>query len=30
MHANSSFTATNLVPGTEPFNPDLVQAILKA
>jgi hypothetical protein len=30
MHANSSFTGTNLVPGTEPFNPDLVQSILKA
>jgi hypothetical protein len=30
MHANSSFTGTNLVPGTEPFNADLVQAIIKA
>jgi hypothetical protein len=28
MHANSSFTGTNLVPGTEPFRPDLVGAIL--
>jgi hypothetical protein len=27
MHANSSFSGTNLVPGTEPFNPDLVRAI---
>jgi hypothetical protein len=30
MHANSSFSGVNLVPGTEPFTPDLVQAILKA
>ncbi|HEY1238699.1 MAG TPA: serine protease [Solirubrobacterales bacterium] len=30
MHANSSFSGTNLVPGTEPFNPNLVQAIIKA
>jgi hypothetical protein len=30
MHANSSFSGTNLVPGTEPFTPDVVQAILKA
>jgi hypothetical protein len=30
MHANSSFSGANLVPGTEPFTPDLVQAILKA
>ena len=30
MHANNSFSGTNLVPGTEPFNPDLVQAILKS
>ena len=28
MHANSSFSGTNLVSGTEPFNPDLVGAIL--
>jgi hypothetical protein len=28
MHANSSFSGTNLVPGTEPFKPDLVGAIL--
>ncbi|HEY6771952.1 MAG TPA: serine protease [Solirubrobacterales bacterium] len=30
MHANSSFSGTNLVPGTEPFNANLVQAIVKA
>jgi hypothetical protein len=30
MHANSSFTGVNLVPGTQPFNPNLVQAILGA
>jgi hypothetical protein len=30
MHANSSFAGTNLVPGTEPFNPSLLQAIGKA
>src|SRR4051794_24701344 len=28
MHANSSFSNVNLVPGTEPFNPDWVNAIL--
>jgi hypothetical protein len=28
MHANSSFSGTNLIPGTEPFKPDLVGAIL--
>jgi hypothetical protein len=28
MHAHSSFGGTNLVPGTEPFEPDLVGAIL--
>jgi hypothetical protein len=28
MHANSS-TGANLVPGTEPFNPNVVQAVLK-
>ena len=28
MHANSSFSGTQLVNGTEPFNPDLVGAIL--
>jgi hypothetical protein len=28
MHANSSIGA-NLVPGTEPFNPNVVQAVLK-
>jgi hypothetical protein len=27
MHANSSFTGTNLVPGTEPFKADLAGAI---
>lgn len=30
MHANSSFSGTNLVPGTETFNPNLLQAIGKA
>jgi hypothetical protein len=30
MHVHSSFSGTNLVPGTQPFNPDLVQAILGA
>jgi hypothetical protein len=30
MHANSSFTGVNLVPGTEPFNPDWVNAILSS
>jgi hypothetical protein len=28
MHANSSLSGVNLVPGTEPFNPNLAQAIL--
>jgi hypothetical protein len=28
MHANSSFSSTQLVPGTQPFNANLVQAIL--
>jgi hypothetical protein len=28
MHANSSFSGTHLVPGTQPFNPSLVGAIL--
>jgi hypothetical protein len=28
MHANSSFSGANLVPGTEPVRPDLVGAIL--
>jgi hypothetical protein len=28
MHAHSAFTGTNLVPGTEPFEPNLVGAIL--
>jgi hypothetical protein len=28
MQANSSFSNVNLVPGTEPFNPDWVNAIL--
>jgi hypothetical protein len=28
MHANSSFSGANLVPGTEPFKADLVGAIL--
>ena len=30
MHANSSFAGVNLVPGTEPFNPDWVNAILSS
>ena len=30
MHANSSFSGVNLVPGTEPFKADLVGAILGA
>jgi hypothetical protein len=30
MQANSSFSSVNLVPGTEPFKPDLVGAILGA
>ena len=30
MHANSSFTGTQLVPGTEPFNGDLLGAIAGA
>ena len=30
MHANSSFSGANLVPETEPFNGNLVQAILGA
>ena len=30
MHANSSFSGVNLVPGTQPFKPDLVGAILGA
>ena len=30
MHANSSFSGVNLVPGTEPFNGDLVGAIAGA
>lgn len=28
MHANSSFTNTQLEPGTKPFNPNLVDAVL--
>jgi trypsin-like peptidase len=28
MHANSSFSSTQLVPGTQPFNPDTVAAVL--
>jgi hypothetical protein len=28
LHANSSFTSTQLVPGTQPFNPNLVGAVL--
>jgi hypothetical protein len=28
MHANSSFSSTQLVPGTQPFHANLVQAIL--
>jgi hypothetical protein len=27
MRANSSFTGVNLVPGTEPFNPDFIHAV---
>jgi hypothetical protein len=30
MQANSSFTTTTVVPGTKPFNPDLVSAIAGA
>jgi hypothetical protein len=30
MHANSSFGGVNLVPGTQAFNPSLLQAILGA
>jgi hypothetical protein len=30
MQANSSFSNVNLVPGTEPFNPDWVNAILSS
>jgi hypothetical protein len=30
MHANSAFSGADLVPGTEPFNPNIVQAIIKA
>lgn len=30
MHANSSFSGVNLVSGTQPFNPNLVQAIIGA
>jgi hypothetical protein len=30
MHANSSFSGANLVPGTEAFNADLVGAIIGA
>jgi hypothetical protein len=30
MHANSSFSNVQLVPGTETFNPDIVSAILGA
>jgi hypothetical protein len=30
MHANSSFSGANLVPGTEAFKPDLVGAVLGA
>ena len=30
MRANSSFSSVSLVPGTEPFSPDWVQAILDA
>ena len=28
MRANSSFSGVQLEPGTEPFNPDIVGAIL--
>jgi hypothetical protein len=28
MHANSSFASTQLEPGTQPFNPNLVGAVL--
>jgi hypothetical protein len=30
MHANSTFSGVNLVPGTQPFNANIVQAILGA
>jgi hypothetical protein len=30
MQANSSFSGVTLVPGTQPFNANLVQAILGA
>ena len=30
MHAHSSFSGANVVPGTQPFNPNLVSAILGA
>ena len=30
MHANSTFSGVNLVPGTQPFNASIVQAILGA
>ena len=30
MRANCSFGGVNLVPGTQPFNPSLLQAILGA
>ena len=30
MHAHSSFGGVNLVNGTQPFNPDIVGAILGA
>jgi hypothetical protein len=30
LHANvPEFSGVNLVPGTEPFNPNVVQAVLK-
>jgi hypothetical protein len=29
MHANSSLSSAQLVPGTEPFNPDTVGAVIK-
>jgi hypothetical protein len=30
MHANSTFSSVQLVPGTETFNPDIVSAIIGA
>ena len=30
LHSHSSFTGAQLVPGTQPFKPNLVEAILGA